>query len=603
MLTSTDNDMINGTKLLNVAGMSRGKRDGILKGEKIRSVVKIGAMHLKGVCAIAAPWWSICSCRKSAFSACLLRFCSLFFAYSMCRIPFERALEFANKERITDLLYPLFVMNIKLFLYHPTNYARTTAVMAAAQHFQMMQFSQNRHNRLTELSGALSGTLSGTLAGTVDAAAIGMTLGTVVGSSRVLGAPGAVEMANEPVLADKGPLTPPHSAPILTHTDSHWSCGTVTPTRPYSAAALPVTPVTPPYYFRSCSQNACHVSYSEPHCQLYHTNSAHRRQVYGTPVVQRSKHEEEVCSQRPLLYQEMMAPQLHEHSVQTTPTISPVSPVSAIQTVQTVPGKPFPQSPVGPDFLHKEEFYEAALASAVQSTVSAVPALVHHTADDASTINSQSPYSHQSTGDSHVYHLSNVTPVPHVLNKVDSVLTPSNTCSLVAGVNQWTLQDASSPLSYSSPQDEDSLVQINTWLQSRLWKEALPSKNFYQIADTKQNINRVFRSNSVDHALISSKYARDMVNLCQSDSNFHFDTEKTIMESTQKKEFTSANQSYIKQNMLTSSELNPIFSNLSDLKTHPVYFSETAKPLKRRKTIHEEVPSISGLGSMTPMWV
>lgn len=44
-----DNDMINGTKLLNVAGMSRGKRDGILKGEKIRSVVKLGAMHLKGV--------------------------------------------------------------------------------------------------------------------------------------------------------------------------------------------------------------------------------------------------------------------------------------------------------------------------------------------------------------------------------------------------------------------------------------------------------------------------------------------------------------------------------------------------------------------------
>lgn len=44
-----DNDMINGTKLLNVAGMSRGKRDGILKSEKQRNVVKVGAMHLKGV--------------------------------------------------------------------------------------------------------------------------------------------------------------------------------------------------------------------------------------------------------------------------------------------------------------------------------------------------------------------------------------------------------------------------------------------------------------------------------------------------------------------------------------------------------------------------
>ncbi|OAD73557.1 apses-type HTH transcription regulator, partial [Phycomyces blakesleeanus NRRL 1555(-)] len=41
-----DNDMINGTKLLNVAGMSRGKRDGILKNEKGRVVVKVGAMHL-----------------------------------------------------------------------------------------------------------------------------------------------------------------------------------------------------------------------------------------------------------------------------------------------------------------------------------------------------------------------------------------------------------------------------------------------------------------------------------------------------------------------------------------------------------------------------
>lgn len=44
-----DNDMINGTKLLNVAGISRGKRDGILKNEKTRVVVKVGAMHLKGV--------------------------------------------------------------------------------------------------------------------------------------------------------------------------------------------------------------------------------------------------------------------------------------------------------------------------------------------------------------------------------------------------------------------------------------------------------------------------------------------------------------------------------------------------------------------------
>ncbi|KJR88826.1 protein SOK2 [Sporothrix schenckii 1099-18] len=93
-----DNHMINGTKLLNVAGMTRGRRDGILKSEKVRHVVKIGPMHLKGV-------W----------------------------IPFERALDFANKEKITELLFPLFVHNIAALLYHPTNQTRTSQVMAAAE--------------------------------------------------------------------------------------------------------------------------------------------------------------------------------------------------------------------------------------------------------------------------------------------------------------------------------------------------------------------------------------------------------------------------------------------------------------------------------------
>ena len=36
-----------------------------------------------------------------------------------CRIPFERALDFANREKITELLYPLFVHNISSLLYHP----------------------------------------------------------------------------------------------------------------------------------------------------------------------------------------------------------------------------------------------------------------------------------------------------------------------------------------------------------------------------------------------------------------------------------------------------------------------------------------------------
>ncbi|KJZ71075.1 hypothetical protein HIM_09547 [Hirsutella minnesotensis 3608] len=93
-----DNHMINGTKLLNVAGMTRGRRDGILKSEKVRHVVKIGPMHLKGV-------W----------------------------IPYDRALDFANKEKITEMLYPLFVHNIGALLYHPNNQNRTTQVMAAAE--------------------------------------------------------------------------------------------------------------------------------------------------------------------------------------------------------------------------------------------------------------------------------------------------------------------------------------------------------------------------------------------------------------------------------------------------------------------------------------
>ncbi|OQE20536.1 hypothetical protein PENSTE_c013G03053 [Penicillium steckii] len=97
-----DNHMINGTKLLNVAGMTRGRRDGILKSEKLRHVVKIGPMHLKGV-------W----------------------------IPFERALEFANKEKITDLLYPLFVHNIGGLLYHPANQTRTNMVVQESQNRRM----------------------------------------------------------------------------------------------------------------------------------------------------------------------------------------------------------------------------------------------------------------------------------------------------------------------------------------------------------------------------------------------------------------------------------------------------------------------------------
>lgn len=71
----------------------------------------------------------------------LARCCSLL---TVARIPFERALDFANKEKITELLYPLFVHNIGALLYHPTNQSRTNAVMAAAERRKQDQ-SQMRH--------------------------------------------------------------------------------------------------------------------------------------------------------------------------------------------------------------------------------------------------------------------------------------------------------------------------------------------------------------------------------------------------------------------------------------------------------------------------
>jgi protein SOK2 len=56
--------MINGTKLLNVAGMTRGRRDGILKSEKLRHVVKIGPMHLKGVWYVFCARMNMCTVNR-----------------------------------------------------------------------------------------------------------------------------------------------------------------------------------------------------------------------------------------------------------------------------------------------------------------------------------------------------------------------------------------------------------------------------------------------------------------------------------------------------------------------------------------------------------
>ncbi|ODQ68173.1 DNA-binding domain of Mlu1-box binding protein MBP1 [Nadsonia fulvescens var. elongata DSM 6958] len=92
-----DNDFINGTKLLNVAGMTRGRRDGILKSESTRHVVKSGSKNLKGI-------W----------------------------ISFERALHFAEKENIARILYPLFLDDIKKYLYEPMGRVRLGPLLVKA---------------------------------------------------------------------------------------------------------------------------------------------------------------------------------------------------------------------------------------------------------------------------------------------------------------------------------------------------------------------------------------------------------------------------------------------------------------------------------------
>lgn len=89
-----DNHMINGTKLLNVASLTRENRDGILKSEKLKHVVKIGPMLLKGV-------W----------------------------VPLERALELANTWGIVALLTPLFDLDPSPYSndVHASNYDEPSA--------------------------------------------------------------------------------------------------------------------------------------------------------------------------------------------------------------------------------------------------------------------------------------------------------------------------------------------------------------------------------------------------------------------------------------------------------------------------------------------
>lgn len=105
VLRRADNGMVNGTKMLNVTKMTRGKRDGILRGEKGRKVVKYGSIHFKGV-------W----------------------------IPLDRAHAIAVKERIDHLLYPLFVNDIQSFSCSNTRGRQTFAYNFPSNNY----FPENR---------------------------------------------------------------------------------------------------------------------------------------------------------------------------------------------------------------------------------------------------------------------------------------------------------------------------------------------------------------------------------------------------------------------------------------------------------------------------
>ncbi|KAF9358567.1 hypothetical protein BGX34_008877 [Mortierella sp. NVP85] len=116
-----DNHMVNGTKLLNVVGMSRGKRDGILKNEKGRVVVKVGAMHLKGV-------W----------------------------IPLDRALHHAKAHNIEENLYPLLVEDPTVYLYQHPHSAAVASDMRWPQQAQHGPYHDNDNSpkaRHSEMHG------------------------------------------------------------------------------------------------------------------------------------------------------------------------------------------------------------------------------------------------------------------------------------------------------------------------------------------------------------------------------------------------------------------------------------------------------------------
>lgn len=200
----------------------------------------------------------------------------------LIRIPFERALDFANKEKITELLYPLFVHNIGALLYHPSNQTRTTQVMAAAERRKQEQQQQqsmrngnppaglpsiNHHHHSIGMTGAPQPPLSSQQARpSLDRAQSFPTPPTSASSG--MGSMGGSESFTA------YPPLPPSAPPMSIDT-------TLTSTR-----SMPNTPATTP---PGNSIQTMHPSYPQPPVSQPYDGS---RQMYSAPAPQQSPYQQ-----------------------------------------------------------------------------------------------------------------------------------------------------------------------------------------------------------------------------------------------------------------------------------------------------------------------
>ncbi|GAA6014497.1 hypothetical protein JCM11491_004515 [Sporobolomyces phaffii] len=125
--SSPHNDWINGTKLLNAAGLPRGKRDTVLKSEDDRLVFRKGATNLKGV-------W----------------------------IPLEAAWRLAREYRLDRALGPLFDPNLASALKAPPNRFRAIQFLKACRSRELLGRDDGP---LSQLVGVALGATTSTAGG------------------------------------------------------------------------------------------------------------------------------------------------------------------------------------------------------------------------------------------------------------------------------------------------------------------------------------------------------------------------------------------------------------------------------------------------------